>query len=232
MKVGVITAMSKEREEVAKLLLGKKSLVVDSFTYIVGQLGDNEVVLAESGIGKVNAAVGALNLIKAFSPDAIISTGVAGGVDPERAGVMDVVVSTMTAYHDVDCGEDNEPGQIQGMPRFFEADAGLLEVAKSMCGNTKVFPGLIASGDCFVSTRAQLSRIKAVYHNAAAVDMESAAIAQVCYIYKVPFISFRIISDIPGVENHYSQYFDFWERMASSSFGIAKVFLERIGKKD
>ena len=99
--------------------------------YVEGLLGGNHVILTQCGIGKVNAAVGATELIRRFAPDCIISTGVAGGIDA-CLKVMDVVVSERLVYHDVWCGEGNEYGQVQGLPAAYEGCASLLEHALSL----------------------------------------------------------------------------------------------------
>ena len=88
--------------------------------------------------------------------------------------------------------------------------------------------GLIATGDQFITSREEQQHIKEAYPEALAVDMESAAIAQVCHLYGTPFISFRIISDTPGAEAHFEQYLDFWATMADRSFGVTKAFLEAL----
>ena len=73
-----------------------------------------------------------------------------------------------------------------------------------------------------------MSSIIANFPDAMAVDMESAAIAHVCHQYDVPFISFRIISDIPLKDNKAQQYFDFWEKISDNSFNVTKSFLEKL----
>lgn len=98
MKIGILTAMESEHKQIASLLTDKTS-VQDQYNYIVGKLGDKDVVLCQCGIGKVNAAVGTSELIRSFRPDCVISTGVAGGIDA-CLNVMDVVVSTKTVHHD------------------------------------------------------------------------------------------------------------------------------------
>ena len=175
----------------------------------------------------MNAAAGAVELIRTFQPDCIISTGVAGGID-KCLKVMDVVASQQIVYHDVWCGEGNAYGQIQGMPTFFEGNATLLDCAISLDTDTPIHGGLICSGDKFITDREELNVIKGNFPEGLAVDMESGSIAQICYIYKVPFISFRIISDTPGAENHWEQYTNFWGEMADRSFGVTKAFLESL----
>ena len=110
MKIGVLTAMTSEFEQLVKLLDGAVACEKGGVDYMTGRLGGNDIVLRQCGIGKVNAAVGTAELIRSFSPDAVVSTGVAGGIDVSL-GVMDVVVSSSIVYHDVWCGMGCEYGQ-------------------------------------------------------------------------------------------------------------------------
>ena len=87
---------------------------------------------------------------------------------------------------------------------------------------------MICSGDKFITDREELESIKARFPEGMACDMESGAIAQVCHICKVPFISMRIISDTPGVDNHIEQYENFWGEMANRSFDVTRRFLKAI----
>lgn len=225
--LGILTAMSVEYRQLASMMNNSREEAISGNTFLVGMIGENKVVLMQCGIGKVNAAMGSTILINHFSPDCVISTGVAGGVDV-NVGVMDVVVSTHQVYHDMWCGPGTEWGQVQGLPKFLQSDAELLSAAKSLQSDTRVLPGLICTGDLFVSRPEEQQRIKQLFPNALAVDMESCAIAQVCYLRHIPFISFRIISDTPGAKDNISQYEDFWQTMADKSFGITKLFLEKI----
>ncbi|WP_130894241.1 5'-methylthioadenosine/adenosylhomocysteine nucleosidase [Paraprevotella xylaniphila] len=225
MKIGIIAAMASEREQLARLVKGMRTEQHGLFEYTVGRLGGNTLYIMECGIGKVNAAVGASELMAHMQPDVVVSTGVAGGID-EKAGVMEVVAASEVVYHDVWCGNGNEVGQIQDMPARFVCDGRLLSVAVSLDASVPVHAGLICTGDKFITERAEFDAIKAEFPEGLAVDMESAAIAQVCHLYRVPFISFRIISDTPGADAHWQQYENFWETMADRSFGVVRTFLE------
>ena len=225
MKIGIIAAMASEREQLARLVKEMRTEQHGLFEYTVGRLGGNTLYIMECGIGKVNAAVGASELMAHMQPDVVVSTGVAGGID-EKAGVMEVVAASEVVYHDVWCGNGNEVGQIQDMPARFVCDGRLLSVAVSLDASVPVHAGLICTGDKFMPERAELDAIKAEFPEGLAVDMESAAIAQVCHLYRVPFISFRIISDTPGADAHWQQYENFWETMADRSFGVVRTFLE------
>lgn len=232
MKIGIITAMSSEQKQLARQLTETKESNKGPFRYMEGEINNNKIVLMQCGIGKVNAAAGAVEMINNFQPDCIISTGVAGGID-DCLKVMDVVVSRNIVYHDVWCGDGNAYGQIQGLPTFFEGNKTLYNAAMSLDTETAIYGGLICTGDKFITRRKELDEIKSNFHEAMAVDMESASIAQICYLYKVPFISFRIISDTSETDNHFNQYLDFWGEVANRSFKVTETFLkvlpDRIG---
>lgn len=227
MRIGIVIAMDKEFAQVRSLLGDVNETVRRGKAYTTGTIGNNEVIMVQSGIGKVNAAIWATDMIEAFRPDAVISTGVAGGASTSLE-VQEVVVATESCYHDAYCGSEVAYGQIMGMPERFASDGGLLAKASAIDCGTKVTPGLIVTGDWFVDSRDKMRSIIARFPEAMAVDMESAAIAQACHTFGVGFISFRIISDIPLKDNKASQYFDFWERMADRSFHVTKAFLESI----
>ena len=214
MKIGIIVAMDKELQQLRPLF------------------PEDQVILQKSGIGKVNAAIQTVEMIRQFHPDCIISTGCAGG-NGDDINVQDVVVSTQLAYHDVYCGEaigHSVYGQVQGLPPRFDADPSLLEKALSLSlpKGVKVHPGLIVTGDWFVDTKDKMREIVGHFPEAKAVDMESCAIAQTCYVNKVPFISFRVISDIPLRDTDASMYHDFWNTIAQNSFQVTKTFIESL----
>ncbi len=228
MQIGIIVAMHDELACVEGMLENKREFVADSGSlFVIGDAGKHEIILTQSGIGKVCAAVRTHELIARFAPDVIINTGVAGGIDVTTR-VMDMVVGAEVVYHDVWCGEGNEYGQVQGLPPRYVADAVLLE--KVLASNTgkRVYGGLICSGDKFITAREELEAIKSRFPEGMACDMESGAIAQVCHMCRVPFISMRIISDTPGVEGHWEQYTDFWKAAPQQSFAILRNTIENL----
>ncbi len=224
----VIAAMSEERRCIQDLLSAPQPVPDTRMPAVQGSIGNATILLSESGIGKVNAALTASEFIARFHPDGVISTGVAGGLQPGLR-VMDVVAASSIVYHDAYCGDENEPGQIQGMPARFAADARFLEAARALPAECRVSTGLQTSGDWFVTTKEKRDAILATFPEALSVDMESGALAQTCHLFGVPFISFRILSDTPGeTENHAAQYADFWNRMAQQSFTVTRAFLEAV----
>ena len=209
MKIGMIVAMDKELKQLRPLF------------------PEDKVILQKSGIGKVNAAIQTVEMIRQYKPDVIISSGCAGG-NGDDVNVQDVVVSSELVYHDVYCGTAIDSttvyGQVQGLPARYQADPYLLE--KALLIGAK--PGLIVTGDWFVDSKDKMREIIGHFPEAKAVDMESCAIAQACYINKVPFISFRVISDIPLRDTDASQYHNFWDTIAENSFQVTKTFIESL----
>ncbi len=181
----------------------------------------------------MNAAIQAVEMIRQYKPDIIVSSGCAGG-NGDDINIQDVVVSAQLAYHDVYCGEaigHSVYGQVQGLPARFEADPQLLDKALALNGkltDVTIHSGLIVTGDWFVDSKEKMREIIGHFPEAKAVDMESAAIAQTCFIYKVPFISFRVISDIPLRDTDASQYHDFWNTIAEKSFQVTRTFIESL----
>ena len=219
MRIGIIVAMDKELHQLQQLF------------------NDGNVRVEKCGIGKVNAALGAQRMINEFQPDCIISSGCAGG-NGDEVNIQDVVVSTELCYHDVYCGRAIDDttvyGQVQGLPARYQADPYLLQKAAAVANSSlftlhsSLHQGLIVTGDWFVDSREKAREIIGHFPDAKAIDMESCAIAQTCYINKVPFISFRVISDIPLRDTDASQYHNFWETIAEHSFQVTKTFVESL----
>jgi adenosylhomocysteine nucleosidase len=213
-KIGIIVAMDKELRQLQQLFPA------------------SEVLVQKCGIGKVNAALGAQRMINEFHPDCIISSGCAGG-NGDDINVQDVVISTELCYHDVYCGRAIDDttvyGQVQGLPARYAADPTLLDKALSLQpSDISLHPGLIVTGDWFVDSKDKMRDILGHFPEAKAVDMESCAIAQTCYLNHVPFISFRVISDLPLRDTDASQYHNFWETIADHSFQVTKTFVESL----
>ena len=216
MKIGIVVAMDKELQQLRQVFEG------------------SQVIVEKCGIGKVNAALGVQRMINEYRPDCIISSGCAGG-NGDDVKIKDIVVSAEVAYHDVYCGTaiDNSTqyGQVQGLPARFKGDPYLLEKAQQLSilnSQFSIHTGLIVTGDWFVDSKEKMHSIIEKFPDAKAVDMESAAIAHTCYLNKVPFISFRVVSDMPLYDTDASQYHDFWAQVAAQSFQTTRAFVESL----
>ena len=213
MRIGIIVAMDKELKQLQEVFK------------------NSDVLVQKCGIGKVNAALGAQRMINEFHPDCIISSGCAGG-NGDDINVQDIIVSSELCYHDVYCGRAIDDttvyGQVQGLPARYQADPYLLSKSLELNSPMKIIPGLIVTGDWFVDSKEKMREIIGHFPEAKAVDMESCAIAQTCYLKNVPFISFRVISDIPLRDTNASQYHDFWNTVADNSFQVTHTFVESL----
>ncbi|MDR1273298.1 MAG: 5'-methylthioadenosine/adenosylhomocysteine nucleosidase [Odoribacteraceae bacterium] len=224
-RVGVIVAMREEYELARAVLACREERLVRGMRFVEGSADGVELVLVQCGIGKVCSAIGAVEMIRGYAPEIIINTGVAGGIDPSSR-VMDVVVGDEVVYHDVWCGEGNAWGQVQGLPPRFRSDRGLYRLALSIVPATgRVRGGLICSGDRFITGREELDEIRGRFPGGLAVDMESGSLAQTCHLYGVPFLSYRLISDTPGVEEHAQQFRDFWTEAPARSFEMLRALI-------
>lgn len=205
MKIGIIVAMDSEYRQFRDRFSGP------------------DIKLVRAGIGKVNAAISTINLIRDFTPDCIINTGVAGGLD-SCLDIMDVVAADRICYHDMWCGEGNAPGQVQGLPVYFQCAPELVSKAAGIVDHV----GLICSGDQFIDSREKGRSIKDAFPEALAVDMESAAIAQVCLLDSIPFLTMRVISDAPESGRNAAQYENFWQTVSDSSFNAVCKVIDQI----
>lgn len=210
-KIGIIVAMNKELQLLLPMLDDHATVVLNNYTFHTGTLADRPVVITECGIGKVNAAAGTLTLIEHFHPSLVINTGVAGGTG--AAGILDLVLASEVAYHDVWCGPGTVPGQAAGCPATFPSP-----LPADMAAKIGAKSGLIASGDIFISRPEEVAHILKLYPHALACDMESAAIAHICHLKDVPFVCIRVISDTPGAADNISQYENFWSDAPERTF--------------
>ncbi|MDY4280558.1 MAG: 5'-methylthioadenosine/adenosylhomocysteine nucleosidase [[Pasteurella] mairii] len=197
MKIGIVGAMAQEVEMLSQLMTEKTEVKLANFTLYEGKIAGKSVALVQSGIGKVAAAIGTTALLQMTKPDVVINTGSAGGV-AAGLSVGDVVISTETRYHDADVTAFGyEKGQLPACPPAFISDEKLTAlVAKAAAeqGQAVKF-GLICSGDSFINSADKLTQIKQDFPQVIAVEMEAAAIAQVCHCFAVPFVVVRAISD-------------------------------------
>lgn len=226
MTIAIIVAMEKELQLLLPLLTEPRKTEIDGITFYLGDAGTHSVVIMKSGIGKVNAALSTMQMISRFAPELVINTGVAGGTGSD-AKILDIVVGERIAYHDVWCGPDTVEGQAARCPLYFESDKNVTTLGV-LQGNPHIRHGLIASGDVFVADAGLVARIKELYPEVLAVDMESAAIAHTCYLLNTPFFCIRVVSDTPGEADNMAQYDDFWEAAPRHSFEIIQSILEEL----
>lgn len=207
-KIAIITAMDSEFASVKSLYDFK-----GDNTKATAVAHGKEILLLKSGMGKVNGAITAMQACKAGA-DIIINTGLAGGIDASL-NQGDIVLADKVCYHDVWCGEPNKVGQVQDMPLYYEMPQELLKQIQQAAPHFKI--GLTVTGDQFLTDVTRLKEIKSQFKDALAVDMESAAIAQVAYVEKKAFISLRIISDVVGKADQMETYETFKNKIPQTA---------------
>ena len=126
MTIGIIAAMSKEVALLKPLLSNSVDSEFDGFTFHCGTIGSHRVIIMQCGIAKVNAAIGTVAMVDNYRPNLIINSGVAGGAD-KSVKVMDIVVGTQVAYHDVYCGPETMRGAVQGLPLYFQGAKNVID---------------------------------------------------------------------------------------------------------
>ena len=202
--IGIIGAMEPEVALLKQQLVQPVTEQVGPYQFYSGQLAGRHVVLVQSGIGKVAAALATSLMIQHFKVDAVINTGSAGGFDPELR-VGDVVIGAELCHHDVDVTAFGYvPGQVPNMPALFVSDPTLVAAAEqsiARLGICQTKRGLIATGDSFMCDPERIQSTRATFPAMLAVEMEGAAIAQVCYQMQVPCLVIRSLSDIAGKES-------------------------------
>ena len=190
--------MESERDALLEYMKDTRRERIYDMTFYIGLLGDKEVVLAQSGVGKVNAAFGTLVMIKAYAPALIFNTGVAGGL-AEGIGQGDVAIAKDLVQHDMDTSPLGDPvGYISGIDKvYLPCDHALVLAAKRAAdklGYTS-YCGTVASGDAFIGTSEARTLILSNFPSAVACEMEGAACAHVACRAGVPFAAVRTISD-------------------------------------
>jgi len=231
MRVGIIGAMDEEVVLLKKSIKDLEMREKAGCVFYIGKIETCDVVLLQSGIGKVNAAMATTLLINDYQPDVIINTGSAGGFNTELS-VGDLVISTEVVHHDADSTAfDYALGQVPGMPATFKADPMLIaiaeQVADRMDDEIKVIKGLIATGDSFLSDPDTVMTIKSHFPELQCGEMEAASIAQVSYRFNVPFVIIRSLSDIAG-RNADITFDQFLETAAAHSANLILLMLKKL----
>lgn len=229
-KVGIIVAMQEELDEVLNIMSNIKSNEIYEITFIKGKIADVEVIVVKSGVGKVNAARTTQILIDRFNVDYVINVGSAGALNPSL-DIGDIVIGEKLIQHDFDITAFNHnKGYITGVGDYIYSDNNLIMKLQNVVNNLKdktykINTGVIASGDIFCTEIFMKDKIYSKF-NAECVEMEGAAIAQVCYLDKIPFVVIRSISDSPNGNN--AIVFDEFVKLASKRCAdILKEFFKK-----
>lgn len=229
MTIGVVCAMEEEIRELLAVLEDRKEDVIAGQPYYSGTIEGQQVALVQCGIGKVQAGMNTAVLLEKYKPDVVINTGSAGGIG-DGLKVGDVVISSGVAYHDVNSTAFGyKPGQLPDQPQIFTADANYVQKIQDAAAATNLTThvGLIVTGDQFISSTPAIEKIKSIYPEALASEMEGGAIGQVATQFKVPFVVIRAMSDV-GDENASVSFDEFIIEAGKRSAAMLLAFLKAL----
>ena len=224
MKVGIMCATQKELDPLLARLENKREEQRLLRSFVTGEYAGLTVTAVIGGVGKVNGAITAQSLIQNFGVEKIIFTGLAGGLD-ETIQIGDVVIGAEILHHDLDM-KVMENDQFPGMPTdFFRGDPELLALCQGLGDNLRF--GRIVTGEAFITAKERDGIIQRFHPQC--VDMESAAVAQVCWFFQVPLLVIRALSDnadeeVEGVYSENSKW------TSVSALQVVFRLLEALGK--
>lgn len=226
---GIIAAMQEEMQEIKKIMQEVEETRINELIFFKGKINNQKVILVESGVGKVNAARVTQLLIDKFEVEIIINVGSAGSANNELQ-IGDIVIGKKIIQHDFDITAFGHPkGYISNVGQYVESDSKLIKkmeqcIEKLSKNEYKIKIGIIASGDIFCTEIKMKNKIREKF-NADAIEMEGAAIAQVCKLDNIPFIIIRSISDNPNGKNEIT-FEQFLEKASKRCGEIIKEFLK------
>ncbi len=214
--IAIIGAMKIEVDALLMRMTEIEDHTYQKIPFYIGKLAGVSVVVSQSGVAKTNAARSTTVLLEHFSVEGIVNIGTAGGLW-ENQQVLDVVVATEAAHHDIDV-----PGWEKGFdpknPCCFKADSRYVQlISEIISEQDRVWVGPVVSGDCFVCRKDQVDRIKQNYPEALCAEMEAAAIAQVADAYDIPFVVVRSLSDITLKEGNEMTFEEYAQKAAERS---------------
>lgn len=226
--VGIIVAMKEELDAIK----GKMEIIEIKRIYeleiIIGNIQNKPCIITKCGVGKVNSARTTQILIDNFQIEYIINIGSAGSLK-ENLKIGDIIIGKELIQHDFDITAfGHEKGYITDIGKTFYSDEKLIQKTKKVIpiilNQVEAKVGLIASGDIFCTSEAMKEKIKTKF-NADCVEMEGAAIAQVCNLDNIPFLCIRAISDSPNEKNEID-FEKFLSKAANNCADFVEILLK------
>lgn len=230
--IGIIGAMEEETRVLLAYMENQTNEQVHHLRYTRGKIHGVEVVLTQSGIGKVNSALATAFMIDRYQPEVVINTGSAGGLRSDLQ-VGDVLVADALAYHDVDATAFGyEPGQVPQMPVRYLSEGKYLKKIREAAHEVGLHShgGIIVSSDSFIASKEGVRNIQTRFPDAGATEMEGASIAQTCYVLDTPVVVIRAISDNADEEASVS-FDEFIVTAGKKSAEMVLAFLQHNRKK-
>lgn len=244
-RIAILGAMPEEIQLLESQMTHAHTKTIMGFQFKTGKLNGQEIVLSETGIGKVNAAMVTTLILKEFQPKSVIFTGIAGGISQDlKQG--DIVIGSRLTYHDygdltnegLSTNPTRNPITKERNPLYFPSDSGLVSLAikaskdvtlqkmSAEATQPNISVGTIVTGDTFVTSSTAVGHFQKTLQ-ANATEMEGAAVAQVCFQQHVPFVVIRCISD--KANEKASVDFETFKKIASdNSATLVKEILKKI----
>lgn len=221
--IGIIAAEDKEVEAIKEIMNNIEEKKVYNLKIFKGKIKNKECLLVKCGIGKVNSARTTQILTDKFDIEYIINLGSAGALNDDL-NIGDIVIGNKLIQHDFDVTAfGREKGYIPDVGKIFESEKNLVEKCRKInIESIKIIDGTIVSGDIFCTDVKMKENIRNEF-NGDCAEMEGAAVAQVCYLNKIPFMVIRSISDVPNGKNE----IDFLKYLEFASKNCAKI-IEKI----
>ena len=210
--IGLIAAMPQEIDAITARMENLSTDKVADVEFRTGTLGNEKLVIALSGVGKVHAAIAATLMCQLYQPECLISIGVAGGLRDEQE-VGDLVISNEAIQADFDTSFIDGP---EGIGKVFKTDAGLIDRAEKAAEKHGIpyRVGAVATQDLFMAHPDDYAKLMKNFPQAACSEMEGGAVAQVADAFELPFVILRTLSDVVVHEDNPVEFSTF--SMASS----------------
>ena len=217
--LGIIVAEDEEFFAIENIVKNINIKIIYDLEFLTGVINKSNIILVKSGVGKVNASRTTQILIDKFDVDYVLNVGSAGGVN-ESFNIGDIIIGTKVVQHDFDVSAfGREKGMVPDVGRFFCSDEVLVNRLISFSDSSLVLrSGIVASGDRFI-TDINVKDFICNEFGADCIEMEGAAVAQVCFLCRKPFVIIKSISDKPNGSNN----IDFDKFLRVASLNCAKI---------
>jgi adenosylhomocysteine nucleosidase len=247
----IVGSSDEEVQLIKDHIKDRREAVFLGIRFFSGKVGKRSVVLAQTGVGKVNAAMSTTLLLDHYKPREVIFTGIAGGLNPDLLP-GDVVIALKTAQHDLGAftikgffpSAVRNPVNNKRNPVFFPSDSNLVRLTQQAAKSVDFTPlntskgerkpnivtGVIITGDAFIASETKKNELRKLF-SADAVEMEGGAVAQVCYQQDVPFIILRSLSDTAD-QNAYMDMTKFYKAAARNSAELVFKLVELLSKAE
>ena len=229
--IGIIGALEEEVNEILALMDHAKEESIKEVRFFKGQLSGKDVVVMQSGVGKVLSAMTTTMLLERYDITGIVNVGTAGGLS-NACKVLDIIVATKVAQFDIDLTEFGYEHSFSETRFVVDADIEYVKIAEKVLSGltqeSRVFIQPMVTSDQFIHNQEQIDTIMKNYPEAYCADMEAGAIGMVCRQYKTPFIVIRSLSDVATRPNNELTFEEYVKEASKRSAEFCRLFVREI----